>query len=228
MPSILRPRRLPRRQTLGLSGALLALVAAGAVVLLGTGNHPPFAGLDGGWNALVLASRTPELTGLNMALNFAGNMGMTLYAIGLCALLLRRHRRLALYTAGVNLGALALTHLIKFVVSRPRPDNRLVSVDTGSYPSGHVSATAAAVVCTALLLWRAWVWVSGSVLVVAMMWSRTYLGAHWLSDTVAGALLGAGLALLLWGLFQDKCLPRHIDVPVDRALPAVPGVGEAG
>jgi membrane-associated phospholipid phosphatase len=33
------------------------------------------------------------------------------------------------------------------------------------------------------------------VLTSVMALSRVYLRAHWLSDTVAGALLGAGLAL---------------------------------
>lgn len=34
-----------------------------------------------------------------------------------------------------------------------------------------------------------------------MMWSRTWLHAQWLSDTVGGALAGAGACLLLWRAF---------------------------
>ena len=62
---------------------------------------------------------------------------------------------------------------------------------------------------TAVVLGKLWMWVSGTILGVAMMYSRTYLGAHWLSDTVAGALLGVGLALLAWALVKDKCLPGN-------------------
>jgi len=36
------------------------------------------------------------------------------------------------------------------------------------------------------------------VLTLAMMWSRTDLSVHWLSDTVAGALLGTGVTLVLY------------------------------
>ncbi|WP_051389319.1 phosphatase PAP2 family protein [Arthrobacter sp. 35W] len=213
MPTFPAPRQLPPRRLHWLAGALLAVVLAGAVVLAATGNHPPFQPIDDWWYATIHASRTAALTAVNLALNFVGNWGMVLYCTALFAVLLRRHRFPALYVAAVNLGTLGLTHLIKFLLARPRPGDRLVSVDSGAFPSGHVSATAAAVVCTALLADRLWIWVSGSLLVVAMMLSRAYLGAHWLSDTVAGAALGAGVALLLWGLLQDKCLQRHESSP---------------
>jgi membrane-associated phospholipid phosphatase len=33
---------------------------------------------------------------------------------------------------------------------------------------------------------------------LAMALSRTYLGAHWLSDTIGGLILGAGVAVIVW------------------------------
>src|SRR5690606_40639603 len=82
-----------------------------------------------------------------------------------------------------------------------------------SYPSGHSMGAAALAVSLALafstlnrvsarnarnarligMLATAWV--------LLMMWSRTALHAHWLSDTLGGALLGAASAVLaaqLW------------------------------
>lgn len=212
MPSspALHPLDRPRTQLLWVSVPALALLLAGAMVLWSTGNNPPFQKYDDDWYHLMLTSRTSWLTDANLVLNIVGNAGMIIYCVLLFLVLLRRHWRLALFTAGVNLGALGLTHLIKFLVGRERPEDTLVHVDSGSFPSGHVSATVAAMVVTAVVLGRVWIWVSGSILGVAMMYSRTYLGAHWLSDTVGGALLGVGLTLLVWALVKDKCLQRNV------------------
>ncbi len=32
-----------------------------------------------------------------------------------------------------------------------------------------------------------------------MAWSRTYLQVHWLSDVIAGAMLGIGISLVVFG-----------------------------
>lgn len=209
----LHPLTRSRAVLIRLSLPALFLLVAGAVTLVASDNNPSFQTVDDAWYHVMLASRLPWLTTANRVLDFAGNSGMVIYATALFLVLLRRHLRLAFFVAGANLGALGLTHLLKFLVDRPRPVDRLVPVDSGSYPSGHVSATVAAMLTTAIVLGRLWFWISGAILSVAMMYSRTYLGVHWLSDTVAGALLGAGLTLLLWAIVKDKCQLRHTLTP---------------
>ncbi|WP_288024595.1 phosphatase PAP2 family protein [Arthrobacter sp.] len=176
----LRPPRVSARSLPWTAGCALAVVLAGALVLGATGNRPFFQTYDDAWNIALEASRTPWLTRVNLVLDFVGNTGMFLYSIAL------------------------------FLVDRERPPLRLVHVESASYPSGHVSATVAAMVATAIVVGRLWIWISGTVLSVAMMYSRMYLGAHWLSDTVAGALLALGVTLLLWALARDKCHARNI------------------
>lgn len=205
----LRPLRGSAKALLWTSLCALAVVAAGALVLAASGNKPFFQGFDAAWNVALTGSRTPWLTSANGVLDFVGYNGMIIYSAALFLVLLVRRRRLALFTAGANLGTLAATQLLKVLVDRQRPLDRLVPVDSGSYPSGHVSATVAAMVATAVVLGKLWMWISGAILSVAMMYSRTYLGVHWLSDTIAGALLGLGMTLLLWAVVRDKCLERH-------------------
>lgn len=216
MPTL--ERNTPRLQPWGAclralvwaSASALAVVLAGALVLATTGGHPFFQGIDDAWHVALSASRTSWLNGANRVLDFVGNTGMYIYGVALFLALLVRHRRLALFTAGANLGTAGATQLLKVLVGRDRPLDRLVAADTAAYPSGHVSATVAAVVATSIVVGRLWMWVSGAIIGVAMMYSRMYLGVHWLSDTVAGALLGFGLTLLLWAVVRDKCLQGHV------------------
>ena len=48
---------------------------------------------------------------------------------------------------------------------------------------------------------RVWVAIVGAAWVLLMAFSRTYLGAHWLSDTLGGMLVGASAALLVAAAF---------------------------
>jgi len=76
------------------------------------------------------------------------------------------------------------------------------SAHYASMPSGH--AMTCAVVC-ALLLWALWLSGAGRVVrgaavavavvsVVGVSFTRIFLGVHYLTDVVVGALLGVGLA----------------------------------
>jgi membrane-associated phospholipid phosphatase len=52
-----------------------------------------------------------------------------------------------------------------------------------------------------------------AVATAVMMYCRTYLAAHWLSDTFEGLLVGGGLGLVLWWLFEPE-LTRDRGKPV--------------
>jgi undecaprenyl-diphosphatase len=101
---------------------------------------------------------------------------------------------LAVLTSEVLIGT------VKAAVDRPRPPGSLIATSGAAFPSGHAIASAVTAVGLVLVLvppgpgrWR---WEVRAVAFAAVMaLSRVYLRAHWLSDTVAGGLLGAALAL---------------------------------
>ena len=95
--------------------------------------------------------------------------------------------------------------VVTTVVGRHRPDvPRLDGSPVGSsFPSGHTAAAAAYIAIAAVVVWhtrRRWarflaVAVTALVPVVVAV-SRMYRGMHFLSDTIAGAVLGGGAVVL--------------------------------
>jgi len=93
-----------------------------------------------------------------------------------------------------------LIGVLKSAYHRARPPGSLIETSGFSFPSGHAMAGAVTAVGLVLVLLppgrSRWNWEVRAVLfAVLMAMSRVYLRAHWLSDTIAGGLLGAGLAL---------------------------------
>src|SRR5580765_912726 len=166
-------------------------------------------GLDRGWSEAMHPLQTPMLTDLALVFNWVGRgvgRAIALMLVGL--LLLRRRRWLALVALAVaeSLAPL-LSTLLKVLVDRSRPPDELVHPFGASFPSGH--ATYAGATCVALVLLfttpgthRRWWWALAGLGVVGMAWSRTYLQVHWLTDVIAGALLGSGVSLLVFALAQ--------------------------
>jgi undecaprenyl-diphosphatase len=92
-----------------------------------------------------------------------------------------------------GLGSLASTTL-KVLVDRERPDaGALIDLpESASFPSGHATTAFAAAVALSLLVprWRWW----ALPLAAVVAYSRVYLGVHYWSDIVAGAVIGAAVA----------------------------------
>jgi len=143
-------------------------------------------------------------------------LGVTLAVVAVVGLVEWRARRFwpGLIAAVVLGGAQLLETSIKAIVARPRPPSTLwahgVSASGFSFPSGHATLAAAGYGLIAALLARylrtvrarAALWVAAAVATATVGLSRVYLGVHWLSDVVAGWLIGA-----LWlGLVCLVCL----------------------
>lgn len=200
-------------------GLLVAFAAMGAVVLAAP-LAPLTQPLDDWWRSVV--GQAPEssvhLSLVPMIFQYLGEAPGLLVLIVLVPLGLAvvGRWRSALFVASAGLVTVGLlSQTMKNLVDRPRPAadaalglyGPLFSVDHGSYPSGHAVAVGCVVVVVAALIppSRATARTIGSVvgafLIAGMVWQRTLINAHWLSDTVFGAVAGVGGALLMWWLF---------------------------
>jgi membrane-associated phospholipid phosphatase len=182
-------------------------------------------GLDHSWSDAMRRLETPVLTDLALAFNWLGRgigraLGLTLVGV----LLLRRRRWFALAAfAVVESLAPLLSALLKALIDRPRPPHGLIHAAGSSFPSGHVAYAGATCVALVVLFTtpgtrRRWWSVLAVLGVVGMAWSRTYLQLHWLTDAIAGALLGSGIALLVFAIAGSSVTRR-----AERGSPAGSG-----
>ncbi|SEJ19304.1 undecaprenyl-diphosphatase [Arthrobacter sp. yr096] len=206
---ILRTQR-PDWQLITPGLLLLCAFAVPAAMLLGGQGEPAFNGVDTIWQAYSFTLHSPFWDDVNAVLNWAGYVGVLIFHALLAVFLLVFQRPMAaVFAAASGISVLAVTQLAKAVVGRSRPEGAEVLTDTGSYPSGHVSATTAFLMVLVFLIGRWWINVLAVLGVVAMMISRTYLSAHWLSDVLGGACLAAGVVLLMWWRFRKICLMEN-------------------
>jgi membrane-associated phospholipid phosphatase len=211
------------------AGALLLVVLLAAVIFYREADKP--FGFEVEWMNALVKVRAPVWTIPALVLNWVGGGISSIIYVPLTIIggvLLWRRRWAALYYAIAALTSGTIVTIIKNLVGRPRPTEILVAPDFGSFPSGH-SANAALIATTlGIIFLRTWIWVTGAVYTLLMMLSRTYLGAHWISDTIGGMLVGVGVAILIWApfalrLYRERRLPHPpIWVRVDRH-PSDPG-----
>ena len=110
-----------------------------------------------------------------------------------------------LFVLVASLGGLVVTHVLKDLFGRPRPDlvSHLSHVSSPSFPSGHSMMAATIYLTLGSLLARLVVgkklklYFIGLAMVIAFLvgLSRVYLGVHYPSDVLAGWAGG-----LIWGL----------------------------
>jgi membrane-associated phospholipid phosphatase len=215
-------RRRPAVLAAGL--VLLAAAAAFAGFMRGDSTSPPVTAMDQAWLSLVARTRSAPVTDLFKTLSFIGGPdGATIIVAVLCAVLLFFRRwRTALYIALAEACGSGCSQLVKHLVMRHRPPHPLVTADLGSFPSGHVITTVGVGLALAFAFARPGhrrYWLLGVAAAGAlMMFCRTYLAAHWLSDTLESLPIATGLALVLWWIFtpllaHDRGQPLQLPWP---------------
>ena len=192
-----------RRRDVMVAGVAAALTAAAFAAAADGGVLAHIQRLDDSWLRLMISGRTGPVTAIAKVFNVLGLVYVTLpVRVAVLGYLGYRRRwwRLAAFGSAVLLSEL-LIGLLKGAYNRARPPGSLVATSGASFPSGHSIAASVTVLAMVIVLVSpgrhrvAWA-VSAVTFAVLMAASRAYLGAHWLSDAIAGLLLGTSCALL--------------------------------
>jgi len=186
-----------------ITAVLVALTAALFAVAASRGALGHIQHVDDAWLRLMISGRTPAFTAAAEGFNVLGLVYVTLpVRLALVGYLAFRRRwwHLAAFASAVLLSEI-LIGPVKGIYDRPRPPGSLVATSGASFPSGHAIAASVTVFAAVIALvppgrrrvaWGA----AAAVFAILMAASRAYLGAHWLSDAIAGLLLGTTCALL--------------------------------
>ena len=155
--------------------------------------------------------RVEELNPFMIRFTNLGEFGLIWIIITVLLLIPRRSRRAGICSALALIASLCVTNLfLKNYVARVRPyevveglTSLLGPVSEWSFPSGHASSSFAA--ATAIYKSRPKrVGVPCIILAALLAWSRLYVGVHYPSDVIGGAVIGALLGLIVFWIFGEK------------------------
>ncbi len=202
------------RLVLVLGALMAALVVVLPLALLVRGDDSAVVRFDRDVSAAAdgLVSGRPWFVNvLQVVTDFGDPLLLTLATMLTVGFLLARgSRRLALFVLAARLGAVTISTTLKHVVDRVRPlfDEPVATALGPSFPSGHSLGAAAFYASTALLvlslvgprLRRTTIGVA-VVVPLCVAASRVLLGVHYLSDVLAGLVLGFGWTAVCAAVF---------------------------
>ena len=194
--------RDPRR-SIAIGAGMLAGVAVLAIVVASDVDAPPLLqGLDDAWRRTALGWHGwIRSVGEAFERLGAGVVMVPLRIVVAIWLVVRRRRwDLAAWLLGWILADVA-TAALKPGLARARPTAMDPENPFTSFPSAHAKTAAQVAIGLVLVASNPWRsrrgWFALAAVWIALMaTSRTVVDHHWLSDVVAGPLLGAGAALL--------------------------------
>jgi undecaprenyl-diphosphatase len=192
---------MPRRDA-AVVGALALLTAVVFVLMAIPAAFAQIQKIDDWFLRQMVSIRSGTLTAVAKFFNFLGLVEVTLpvrIAIAVFLAIRRRWWHFAAFASAIVVSE-ALIGPLKALYDRPRAPGSLVLTSGASFPSGHAVAASVTAVAAVIALLpegsKRYAWGAAAVAFSMVMGlSRAYLAAHWLSDAVAGVLLGTTVAL---------------------------------
>jgi membrane-associated phospholipid phosphatase len=208
-----------------LTTILVVLVVGFILLSVGVYLLPP-SFIDLKISLKIQAHQNVTLDELMSFISWFGNMPVSLIMVLIVAAIffIFNYRREALFTV-LTLSSGVVSTVIKMLIDRPRPTKDLVRIieitRQQSFPSGHtlfytvffgfVIVMMGNLKSVSIYL-RGTITVISAVMILLIPFSRIYLGAHWFTDVLGGAMLGI-LCVFVLGYFY---------LPKKEADPAVP------
>ncbi len=190
---------------------MVSLFLIGFVVLLLNVRNHPILKIDGLINDFMLAIRTNGLTRLMKILTNLGS-GIFLICLSILLVIFIKERKKSFAICLNLLFGFLLNYGLKFLTGRNRPLEPLIEVTGYSFPSGHSTASFTfygfliylilksnlskkikTIITTILVL-----------IIITIMFSRIYLGAHFLTDIIGSILISIPYLIIFINVLKLK------------------------
>ena len=155
--------------------------------------------------------RNDILTPIMKFITHLGDKGYVWIGILILFLFFAKTRKVGILMIFSLLGSLLINNkIIKVLVARPRPYtvveglNRIIEAQSEmSFPSGHTSSSFAAAVVIYCMCPKK-IGIPAMILAALISFSRIYVGVHYTTDVLAGALVGTAIAFLVCKIYRMK------------------------
>ncbi|CAI8719610.1 MULTISPECIES: bifunctional DedA family/phosphatase PAP2 family protein [Pseudomonas] len=174
---------------------------------------PYLTQFDQGLMTLIQENRSRAIDGTVVLITRLGDFRTQFFLGGLLTglLLLARQWRPAIFAGSTLIGTALANGSLKWLFARARPQVLTDPLTTYSMPSGHSSASFAFFLVLAVLAGRGqpprmrltWI-LLGCIPALSIALSRVYLGAHWPTDILAGAMLACCVCATSLTLTQNR------------------------
>lgn len=172
-------------------------------------------GLDDSFYGLIDGMINDRNTKIFEVITFFGSTGFMI-ALTVVLLFVWKKGRGGVKLASAMMISTALNNIIKVIIRRPRPEIlQLADESTFSFPSGHTMAIVTLVAFVIYALWssrekssitncfRHILTIALIVVALLVMFSRIYLGVHFITDIIGGALLSTIIVFSI-AIFLEK------------------------
>ncbi|MDZ7951994.1 phosphatase PAP2 family protein [Nostoc sp. DedQUE09] len=215
--SAILPQISMQRQLNQTGSQLIPVLGAVGALVCATGLLYAY-NLDEAILLLIQKLHTPLRDRIMLSITFLGDpLVMLLSSLGLAISPLFYNRRREATILGIaGVGATLLNCLMKLLFGRARPAlwKHIIKVGQHSFPSGHAMVSIVIYGFIGYILakqfpeWRFWIYGLTIGLIVAIGFSRLYLGVHWLTDVTAG--YGAGLVWLIFCILSLETTRKQL------------------
>ena len=192
--------------------AILVIVFAFITYAVVTGKSADF---DMNVYKAVTRVTNPALDKIFKVITFFGSViGIVVFVVAV--LIFMKDKKKALWIAGGTAGATILNNIVKFIVRRGRPAEPLFRIlvieKSYSFPSGHTMGSVGFYGMIMFFILRSNLEKSKKIiystlltlLVLAVMISRLYLGAHFATDVIGGAVAASAFLIVFTHFVKRK------------------------